>query len=323
MDPAPSRLHPRPAAPDRPPGRRPRNHNFPTRHRRFVVGRGNLARLSPMTSTQRNAGGALRRAGRVAAFFDLDKTVIATSSTFAFGREFMHKGLISPVEALQMTLAKTNFMISGMSAEQMDSTRDQLTSLIAGWSVEEVRQITEETLHSVLVPTIYAEARELIRFHQLAGHDVVIVSASAADLVRPIAAELGVTDVVATELEVRDGCYTGEILSYNKGEAKGEALAELARRRNYDLSASYAYSDSVTDLPMLQAVGKPVAVNPDRALKKHALAEGWEIRAFKDPEPLFTAPTAREVGIGTGVVAAVAAAAVGGWWLLRGRDSGS
>ncbi|AIG63549.1 phosphoserine phosphatase [Corynebacterium atypicum] len=278
-----------------------------------------------MTSTPHGVGRSLRPrpSGRVAAFFDLDKTIIATSSTFAFGREFLHKGMITPVEALQMTLAKTTFMISGMSGEQMDTTRDQLTNLISGWQESDVRKITEETLHTVLVPTIYAEARELIRFHQQAGHDVIIVSASAEDLVRPIAQELGVYDVVATQLEVKDGRYTGEILRYNKGASKAASIAKLAQSRHYDLSASYAYTDSDTDSSMLSAVGNPVAVNPDRMLKKRALKEGWEIRTFKNPEPLFTAPTAREVGIGTGIVAAIAAVTAGGWWWSKRRDLGS
>lgn len=280
--------------------------------------------MAAMTSIPHGTDRTLRPGhGRhVAAFFDLDKTVIATSSTFAFGREFLHQGMITPVEALQMTLAKTTFMMSGMSGEQMDSTRDQLTRLITGWEVAQVREITEETLHSVLIPTIYAEARELIERHRDAGHDVIIVSASAEDLVRPIATELGIFDIVATSLEVEDGRYTGRILRYNKGVSKADAIAELARHRRYDLAASYAYSDSVTDLPMLEKVGHPVAVNPDRALKKLAVTNGWQIRIFKNPEPLFTAPTAKEVGIGTGVVAAIAAVTAGSWWWLRHKRIG-
>ena len=95
---------------------------------------------------------------------------------------------------------------------------------------------------------------------------------------------------------------------------KAEAINALAKERNYDLSKSFAYSDSATDLPMLEAVGHAVAVNPDRALKKEALARGWDIRSFKNPEPLFQT---RDMGIGAGVVAGIAAVTVGGWWLAR------
>ena len=257
---------------------------------------------------------------RVAAFFDLDKTIIATSSAFAFGREFMHNGLITTSEALQMSLAKATYMIAGQSSEQMDSTSDQLAALVAGWSVEQVRTIASETMHNVVTPAIYAEARELIAFHRNAGHDVIIISASASHLVDLIAEELGIDQVVATELEVEDGRFTGEILFYCKGDAKAQAITDLAAENNYDLSVSYAYSDSATDIPMLQAVGNPIAVNPDRAMKKAALENGWEIRTFRDPVPLFQMPSPREISIGASIVAVISAAAAGGiWWAQRGR----
>mgnify|MGYP001053236762 CR=1 FL=1 len=257
---------------------------------------------------------------RVAAFFDLDKTIIATSSAFAFGREFMHNGLITTSEALQMSLAKASYMIAGQSSEQMDSTRDQLASLVAGWSVDKVREIASETMHNVVTPAIYAEARELIAFHRNAGHDVIIISASASHLVDLIAEELGIDQVVATELEVRDGRFTGEVLFFCKGDAKAQAITDLARTNDYDLAHSYAYSDSATDIPMLQAVGNPVAVNPDRAMKKAALENGWDIRTFRDPVPLFQMPSPREISIGASIVAVISAAAAGGiWWAQRGR----
>ncbi|QPK79344.1 HAD family hydrolase [Corynebacterium lizhenjunii] len=251
----------------------------------------------------------------VAAFFDLDKTIIATSSAYAFGKEFMHNGLIKPGDALQISLAKASYMMLGQSSEQMDASRDQLTAMVSGWSVEEVEKIVRDTMHTVVTPAIYAEARELINFHKAAGHTVVIISASATTLVQPIADELGVDVVAATELEQRDGRFTGEILFYCKGPAKAQALREIAQREGINLQHSFAYSDSATDIPMLEMVGNPVAVNPDRALKKHALEHGWDLRAFRDPVPLFTMPGAREVGIGASVVAGVAAVIAAGLWL--------
>ncbi len=262
-----------------------------------------------------------RKHPRVGAFFDLDKTIIATSSVYAFGREFMHNGLITPAEALQISLAKAAYMMWGQSSEHMDSTRDQLSQLVAGWSIKEVDAIVSETMHSVVTPAIYAEARELIEFHQAAGHVVVIVSASAETLVRPIGRELGVEHIVATRLEEKDGKFTGQVLDYCKGPRKAEAMAEIAAREGIDLAASYAYSDSATDAPMLEVVGHPVAVNPERKLKKHALDAGWEIRSFKDPVPLFTLPGAKEVGIGAGVVAGIAAIVAVGLW-LAGKPGG-
>lgn len=257
---------------------------------------------------------------KVAAFFDLDKTIIAMSSTYAYGREFMNSGLITAAEALQLSLAQATYMLAGHTSEQMDNTRDQLTAMIRGWDVQQVRSIAEETMHTVVTPTIYAEARELIEYHQEQGHDVIIISASVKELVEPIARELGVEKTVTTILDSHGGLYTGDVLFYCKGEAKAQAIFDLADANNYDLSRSFAYSDSFTDAPMLDAVGYPHAVNPDRALKKKALEQGWKILSFKNPEPLFQMPSSRDVGIGTSVVAGIAAVAAGGiWWMRRTR----
>ena len=199
----------------------------------------------------------------------------------------------------------------------MDTTRDQLAHMIAGWNVEQVKAIAEETMQHVVTPTIYAEARSIIDQHLAAGHDVVIISASARELVEPIAKELGVTTVVSTELAKKDGVFTGEITFYCKGAAKAQAIMDLTARRGYDLSQSFAYSDSAVDIPMLEAVGNPNAVNPDRALRKVAADKGWNIHSFRNPVPLFQMPTGAEIGKTTGVVAAIAAAAAGGIWLAK------
>lgn len=255
--------------------------------------------------------------GQVAAFFDLDKTIIATSSAFAYGREFLHNGLITPQDALSLSLAKASYMLAGQSSTQMDSTRDQLTSMITGWSEKQVREIVRETMHNVLTPAIYSEARELIQAHKKAGHEVIIISASARQLVEPIAEELGITEVISTELEIVDGAFTGVVEFYCKGTAKAEAITTLVGKHGYELQQSFAYSDSVTDAPMLELVGNPVAVNPDRPLKKLALERGWEIRSFKDPAPLFQMPGAKEIGIGAGLLAGVIALITAGTLLSK------
>ncbi|MGP6175532.1 HAD family hydrolase [Corynebacterium sp. A21] len=256
---------------------------------------------------------------RVAAFFDLDKTVIATSSAHAFGKEFMHNGLISPSEAFELSMIKATYMFSGQSSSQMDSSRDQLAAMVTGWDVEQVKEIAAEALHHVVTPTIYAEARELIEKHRAAGHDVIIISASATMLVELIAAELGVEQVVATEMETAGGKFTGEISFYCKGPAKSAAMRRLAEENHYDLEASYAYSDSATDIPMLEVVGNPTAVNPDRQMKKKALKNGWDILSFRNPVPLFQPPSALELTIGSSVVAAAAATLGGLLWAMRTR----
>lgn len=254
------------------------------------------------------------RASQPAAFFDLDKTIIARSCSFAFGREFLHNGLITPVTALQLSLAQTLYRIAGHSSEQMDATRDQLLSMVTGWEVQTVRRITNETLQQVVSPTIYAEAKELIAHHQRLGHDVVIVSASPRDLVEPIARELGVYQVAASELAVQDGRYTGDVLFYCKGENKAQAIREFAEVYGYDLERSFAYSDSATDLPMLEIVGTAVAVNPDRGLRRIAVEQGWDIKVFKNPVPLLSPRHRSRVAVPALVLLACG---VGAWAFYR------
>ena len=140
-----------------------------------------------------------------------------------------------------------------------------------------MRDIVAETLHNVVDPLVYDEAVSLIEEHHLAGRDVVIVSASGAEVVEPIGEMLGADRVVATRMQVVDGRYTGEIDYYAYGENKAAAMRRLAEEHDYDLARSYAYSDSITDLPMLEAVGHPYAVNPDRELRRQAAARGWPV----------------------------------------------
>ncbi|AZA10174.1 Phosphoserine phosphatase [Corynebacterium pseudopelargi] len=253
---------------------------------------------------------------RIAALFDLDKTIIATSSALAYGKEFLQSGLISPSEALQMSMTKASYMLGGHNAQQLDATRDKLSKLIVGWDQAQIQAIASETMHSIICPTIYAEARALIEQHKAKGHEVVIISASAKILVEPIAQELGIEHVIASELEVKDGKFTGELLFYCKGEAKAKALAARAATRGYDLSRCFAYSDSISDVPMLEAVGHPVVVNPDRQLRKIAAERGWQMMSFDNPVPLFTMPSKRDMTISTGLAAAVAGIA-GLWWAFR------
>jgi len=255
---------------------------------------------------------------KAAAFFDLDRTIIATHSATAFTGPLFKGGLITRKDVLRASYAQFVYLIGGADHQQSERVRVFLSSLIAGWDVAQVDQIVAETLHDLISPTVYAEALELIEEHHRAGRDVVVVSASGEALVRPIARLIGADHVIATRLEVADGKYTGEIAYYAYAENKASSMAHLAATRGYDLSASYAYSDSVTDVPMLQAVGHPVAVNPDKALRKHALDAGWTVRDFHHPIPLRTrvdTPASRAAA-GTVVVSLVLLTA---WLILRRR----
>ena len=244
---------------------------------------------------------------RAAAFFDLDKTVIAKSSTLAFGRPFYQGGLINRRSVLRSAYAQFVFLAAGADEDQMDKMRDYMTKMCTGWDVAQVQAIVDETLHELIDPIVYAEAVELIESHHAAGRDVIIVSSSGAEMVEPIAEMLGADHAVGTRMTVVDGLYTGEIEYYAYGPAKAEAVLELALKHGYDLASSFAYSDSITDVPMLEAVGHPTAVNPDKALRAVAVERGWEVREFRNPVGLRARlgnlpPGSRQVAASAAVV---------------------
>ncbi|MER7400715.1 HAD-IB family hydrolase, partial [Streptomyces sp. NPDC000151] len=223
-------------------------------------------------------------APRAAAFFDLDKTVIAKSSTLTFSKSFYRGGLINRRAALRTAYAQFVFLAGGADHDQMERMREYLSTLCRGWDVAQVREIVAETLHDLIDPLIYDEAASLIEEHHTAGRDVVIVSTSGAEVVEPIGELLGADRVVATRMVVgEDGRFTGEIEYYAYGPTKAEAIRELAASEGYDLARCYAYSDSATDVPMLETIGHPHAVNPDRALRREAATRGWPTLAFNRP----------------------------------------
>ncbi|MEV0846428.1 HAD-IB family hydrolase [Streptomyces sp. NPDC049954] len=262
---------------------------------------------------------------RTAAFFDLDKTVIAKSSTLTFSKSFYQGGLISRRAALRTAYTQFVFLVGGADHDQMERMRQYLSGLCRGWNVQQVKEIVAETLHDLIDPIIYDEAASLIEEHHAAGRDVVLVSASGVEVVEPIGELLGADRVVATRMVVgEDGCFTGEVEYYAYGPTKAEAVKELAASEGYDLSRSFAYSDSATDLPMLEAVGHPAAVNPDRALRKEAVARDWPVLDFHRPVrlkkrlPRFPAPRPALFA-----AAAFGAAAAAGfvWYAGRRRNA--
>ncbi len=185
-----------------------------------------------------------------------------------------------------------------------------------------MRTIVEEALESVVEPIVFAEALELLRAHRRAGRLLVIVSASPEEIVRPLASYLGVDDVVASKALIDEaGRYTGRMAFDAFGPAKVDAIHDLARRYDIDLAASYAYSDSATDIPMLETVGHPVAVNPDRELARLAVERGWEVRVFA--RPVQVRPTAgRTLPLAAAAGAAVALSGGAAWWWRARRTAG-
>jgi HAD superfamily hydrolase (TIGR01490 family) len=224
----------------------------------------------------------------VAAFFDLDKTIIAGSSTLAFSGPLRDRGLIGRRALLRSGYAQLLLMVSGADADFMERMRSRISALCTGWDAAEVRSVIERSIHEILPSMIYTEAVELISEHREHGHHIVVVSASGMEMVGPIADALGADVAMGTRMEVADGRYTGKIDFYCYGEGKARAARTLADERGYRLADCYAYSDSITDLPLLEVVGHPRAVNPDRALRRVALRRGWPVLNFVAPVPLRT-----------------------------------
>lgn len=252
----------------------------------------------------------------IAAFFDLDKTILGTSSTLAFTKPLYEQGLIKRADVVQSAYRQFIFTIAGADHDQTERMRQYLSALVAGWDVETLHKIVNESLSDQITPTVHAEAIELIQSHKNQGHTVVIVSASGSEIVKPVAELLGADFTIATELEVFNGKYTGQIGFYAYGENKARAIRDFAEDRGYNLEESFAYSDSITDLPMLEVVGHPHAVNPDNALKDVAMSQSWPILRFEKPaalkKPIIDHPEQQKALLAIGVFAIFFT-----WWLKR------
>jgi HAD superfamily hydrolase (TIGR01490 family) len=254
-----------------------------------------------------------------AAFFDLDKTVISKSSSLALTRPMYRAGLVSRSALLKGAYAQLVYLLLGADEKKMDKVKDSMLVLTRGWDKGQVEEIVREALAGLIDPYIYLEALDLMELHRALGRKVFIVSSSAEEVVRPLAERLGQLNVIATKAKTEDGKYTGELEFYCYGPNKATAIKEVAEREGIDLAGSYAYSDSATDLPMLEAVGHPVAVNPDRDLRREAEKRGWQIRYFHRPVrlrqrlPQVHAPSP----VAAAMAGAAALAALVGWLYLR------
>jgi HAD superfamily hydrolase (TIGR01490 family) len=261
--------------------------------------------------------------GMEAAFFDLDKTIISRSSSLALSRPLYRAGMVSRSQLLRGAYAQLVYLLVGADENKMVRLKEGMLSLTKGWDREEVEQLVREVIFEVIDPYVYQEALDLMALHRSEGRRIYIVSSSPEEVVRPLARHFGVSGVIATRAAVDDqGRYTGELDFYAYGEQKAEAIRAIAEAVGLDLAGSYAYSDSITDLPMLESVGNPVAVNPDKDLRREAEERGWQTRDFRRPVRLRTriaqaVPPAKPSIAAAAGVAAVAAILV--WVMLRSR----
>ena len=278
----------------------------------------------PTTASVAPAPPAGRRA---AAYFDLDKTILATSSTWALGSPMRRSGLISSRALAHGLIAQLPYLLMGAGTRHSTNLMEHLALMSSGISRRDLVDVVEGALSTAIEPAVYAEALDLIEAHHRAGHDVVVVSASISEMVAPIARLVGADRAIATHMEVgEDGLFTGRIARSMLHSEKVVALREDAAAHGIDPARSWAYSDSISDEPMLGAVGHPVAVNPDRDLRRLAQEQDWPVRDFARPvrlrprwEPAHLSTRAVLVAGAAGVLAVGGATA----WLVARRGGHS
>lgn len=214
----------------------------------------------------------------VAVFFDLDRTLMEGSSAFQFGRAAYHHGLIGRRQLIADGWANLKFRLRGSTDADAEALRDRISASLEGVRVRELERLGAEVLAGIL-PRLYPQMLEIAHRHQDAGRSVFIVTAASQELAEMLARVLAFDGAIGSQLSrVQDGVYTGEpigLFIYRSGKAS--AIQVLAQQRGIDLQRSYAYSDSESDLPMLEVVGNAVVVNPDRQLLSIAKERGWEV----------------------------------------------
>ena len=216
-----------------------------------------------------------------AAFFDLDRTLISRSSSLALAGLFRKHGLIGRRELAKAAIAQLVFVRFGAGQSRVGQTADSAMAVLRGVPVDVVHEIAAEAWEPVLRPLVYREALDRAEEHAARGERVYVASAALKEVVDEVARQLGFAGAIASTAEISDGHYTGRLERRLYGPAKADAVRELARAESIDLATSTAYSDSHSDVPFLEAVGTPVAVNPDRELRKIAEESGWETLQFR------------------------------------------
>ena len=231
---------------------------------------------------------------RAAAFFDLDRTLLRRSSALALAGAFREHGVIGRGQLAKAAAWQLLFAARGASAETVRKAAEDGLMILKGFAVDDLRNLVADAMEPVLKPLVFHDALVLAQEHRERGEPTYVVSATLQEIVEELARELGFDGAIGSTCEIEEGVYTGRSLRACHGEGKTSALRELAAEQGFDLSKSTAYSDSHTDLPFLEAVGNPVAVNPDRRLRELALDRGWRILRFD--EPAF--PSGRGYAIG-------------------------
>lgn len=257
---------------------------------------------------------------RAAAFFDLDKTILDTSSSVALRSPLIDSGLMTRRGAALGLLLHLPYLLRGADHAAMERMGKQLGAMSRGWDSAVLEATVRDALSTCIDPVCFTEALDQIAIHRAAGQPVVIASASVSEMVRPIGDLLGADFVIGSEAaRDEDGTFTGELTSLNYADEKARACAALAAEQGWDLSQCFAYSDSVTDLPLLESVGHPVAVNPDRGLREAAEERGWQILTFQHTARVRSSASKAALPIAAATIG-VGLAATATYCLLRARQ---
>jgi HAD superfamily hydrolase (TIGR01490 family) len=245
-----------------------------------------------------------------AGFFDVDNTMLQGASVYYLARGLAARRYFTAKDLAVFGLKQLRFrLLAAEHGGHVSQAREQALAFVAGRPVEQLRQLAEEIFDELMAERIWSGTHALARMHIDAGQRVWLVTAAPVEIGLVIAQRLGLTGAIGTVAEISDGMYTGRLVGgLMHGPAKAEAIIDLARQEGLDLSRCAAYSDSINDVPMLSAVGRPVAVNPDPALRRVAKEKGWEVRDFRTARR--AARVAVPSALGAGVVAGAIAAAV-------------
>lgn len=233
---------------------------------------------------------------RAIAFFDLDRTLISWPCVLLVARRLLDQGFVRPTDVVKVMYQGLSILALGPDPARVVQLRQFVAGLNTGWEEKALRRLMAASPEAV-APFVYKHGRQILEAHRAAGHELVIASATACEIVEPIAAMFGVPHSISSIMTVHDGYYTGDVSFYAYGENKAAAMQEFATARGYDLMDCYSYSDSIIDLPMLTAVGHPRAVNPDRALRRVATDSHWPILRFHhtEQEALSTVDAAHQL----------------------------
>ncbi|QPK94111.1 HAD-IB family hydrolase [Actinomyces sp. zg-332] len=213
----------------------------------------------------------------VCVFFDLDKTILSTSSSMALRKPFVKAGITTRGKNFIGILSQLEYLLFGANDEKTEKMKERIANLSIGINIKQLEEITDKSFDKYIYPKCYSHMLDLIEIHKASHYETVLASASTEQIVKPIAKHLNMDHYLGTTLEVEEDEFTGNVKRFMYSKEKAFAAKKLAEQNNWDLENSYAYSDSITDLPLLELVGNPVVVNPDKELERIAINRNWRI----------------------------------------------